>query len=164
MCSFFPDVSSWVKTCRVCGIFASAHCARCKLANYCSRTHQVYDWENGHKRTCNRKEEYKEKNNNNFLFPEYEIIMDNDDAEEDSEQDDVETEQKEIQKYNMMFRTGKTGTFQNENVNDFLEMFTSANENDEVFMKFRMKIDNDPEQILRYICLFNRSGEIYSNK
>jgi len=142
---------------------ASSHCAKCKVANYCSRVHQVYDWKNGHKRICNTKER-NDNNDNNYLFPEYEITMDSDDVQENSEQDDVETEQEEIKKYNMMMQSGKAGTLQHEDVNDLLEMVTSANENDEVFIKFRMKIDNDPDQILRYICLFNGNREICSNK
>lgn len=107
--------------------------------------HQIYDWKNGHKYTCG----IKENNDNSFLFPEYEITITVDDSdEEDMEQDDLKTEQIELEKYNEMIHNNKAGTLQHENVNDDLLQMAS-NEKDETFAKFRMKIDNYPDQILR---------------
>jgi pre-rRNA-processing protein TSR4 len=40
------------KTCCVCGAKSSSHCGKCKLANYCSKEHQVIDWKFGHKGRC----------------------------------------------------------------------------------------------------------------
>jgi len=93
------------------------------------------------------------KNSNSFLFPEYEIVIESDDtAIESVEQNDSKSEQKEIEKYNAMIQDGKAGTFQNENVND--DLLQMANdEKDETFAEFRMKIDDYPDQILRYVSL-----------
>jgi len=93
------------------------------------------------------------KNSNGFLFPEYEIVIESDDtATESVEQNDSKSEQKEIEKYNAMIQNGKAGMFQNENVND--DLLQMANdEKDETFAEFRMKIDDYPDQILRYVSL-----------
>lgn len=149
----------------MCGILAPNHCGKCKVVYYCSRVHQVYDWKNGHKDVCST----KAKNGNDFLFPEYEIVRECDMCENESdEQNDSESEQKEIEKYNAMVQNGKAGTFQHEDVNeDLLQM--ANDEKDETFAKFRKAI-NYPEQILRYfsykriifvvatvnLCLFDR--------
>lgn len=111
--------------------------------------HQVYDWKNGHKDVCST----EAKNRNSFLFPEYEIVIENDDiAKESVEQNDPKSEQKEIEKYNAMIQDGKAGTFQHEDVND--DLLQMANdEKDETFAEFRMKADNYPDQILRYFFL-----------
>jgi len=80
-------------------------------------------------------------------------VTESDDTETESiEQNDSKSEQKEIEKYNAMIQDGKAGTFQNENVND--DLLQMANdEKDETFAEFRMKIDDYPDQILRYVSL-----------
>lgn len=144
---YFADVSQWAKTCRVCGILAHNHCGKCKVVNYCSRVHQVHDWKNGHKDVCGT----EAKNDNSFLFPEYEIVIESDNtAMEKVDQNDSNSEEKEIEKYNAMIQDGKAGTFQNEDVNDDLLQMAN-NEKDETFSEFRLKIDNYPDQILRYV-------------
>jgi len=80
------------------------------------------------------------------------VIESDDTAIESVEQNDSKSEQKEIEKYNAMIQDGKAGTFQNENVND--DLLQMANdEKDETFAEFRMKIDDYPDQILRYVSL-----------
>ncbi|KAL6267497.1 hypothetical protein P5V15_000571 [Pogonomyrmex californicus] len=146
------DVSQWTKTCHVCGILAPNHCGKCKIVNYCSRIHQVYDWKNRHKDTCGMVED---KNDNSFLFPEYEIVIESDDTKENVEQNDLKSEQEEMEKYNTMVQDDRVGTFQHKDVNDdLLEM--ANDEKDEIFAEFRMKIDNYPDQILRY----DRGGKV----
>ncbi|XP_028046283.1 programmed cell death protein 2-like isoform X2 [Monomorium pharaonis] len=147
------DVLQWAKTCHVCGILAPNHCGKCKVVNYCSRIHQVYDWKNRHKDTCGI--ETAKNSDSNFLFPEYEIVIESDDtAKENVEENDSKSEQEEVKKYNAMLQDGKLG-IQNENVND--DLLQMANdEKDETFAEFRMKIDNFPDQILRY----DRGGKV----
>lgn len=149
----FSDVSHWAKICCICGIAAPSHCGKCKVINYCCRVHQVYDWKNGHKYICGTKTNNDNNANNDFLFPEYEIVIEDDDFMKDNiEQDDLENEQKEIEKYNAMIHSGKAGSFQHEDVND--DLLQMANdEKDEIFAEFRMKTDNYPDQILRYTFL-----------
>lgn len=139
-------MSKWRKTCCVCGIAAPTHCGKCKVVNYCCRSHQVYDWKNGHKHTCGT----VTSNDNNFLFPEYEIVIEREDVTKDNtEQDDFENEQ-EMEKYNAMIQSGTAGSLQHEDVNDDLVQMASE-EKDETFVEFRMRIDNHPDQVLRYI-------------
>ncbi|XP_014474555.1 PREDICTED: programmed cell death protein 2 [Dinoponera quadriceps] len=149
------DVSQWAKTCHVCGIFAPCHCSKCKVVNYCSRTHQVHDWKNGHKETCGTEaDSINEKlyKNNSILFPEYEITID---PEEELDSEDVESEKKELEKYNTMVQDGTAGTLQHEDVDDDLSQLAS-NEKDQIFAEFRTKVQKDPDQILRY----NKGGEV----
>lgn len=156
--SLLSDVSQWAKTCCICGIAAPSHCGKCKVVNYCCRVHQVYDWKNGHKHICGT----EANNNNNFLFPEYEIVIESDDLTKDIEQDDLESEQKEIEKYNAMIQNGKAGSLQHEDVNDDLLQIAN-DEKDEIFAEFRMRTDNYPDQILRYMFLCRTIREIYNN-
>lgn len=144
----FTDVSQWAKTCHMCGILAPNHCGKCKVVNYCCRVHQVYDWKNGHKDVCGK----ETRSSNGFLFPEYEIVIENDDAVKENAQEHNLKNEQEIEKYNAMIQDGKAGTFQHEDVND--DLLQMANdEKDETFAKFRMKMDNYPDQILRYLFI-----------
>lgn len=45
-------MSSAKKSCRVCGAPASSACGGCRSASYCSRDHQLADWNATHKFTC----------------------------------------------------------------------------------------------------------------
>lgn len=45
-------MDKWPKLCDVCGTRAPSHCAKCKKTYYCSRKHQVLDWQKGHKEMC----------------------------------------------------------------------------------------------------------------
>lgn len=38
--------------CKVCGISADLKCGGCKIAVYCGRDHQKFDWKSGHKNQC----------------------------------------------------------------------------------------------------------------
>lgn len=107
----------------------------------------MYDWKNGHKDVCGT----ETKTSNSFLFPEYEIVIEDDNAvKENAQENDLKNEQSEIEKYNALVQDGKAGTFQHENVND--DLLQMANdEKDETFTEFRIKMDNYPDQILRYV-------------
>lgn len=149
---YVTDVSYWTKTCYVCGILAPSHCAKCKCTNYCCIAHQVHDWKNGHKDTCATPGAVK--NYNTLLFPELEFRREKVNfTEEANEQDDLESEEKEIEKYNTMIQSGKAGSFQHENVNNDL-LLMANDEKDETFSNFRSKIDKYPDQVLRYIFCY----------
>lgn len=152
----FLDVAQWSKTCYVCGISAPSHCTKCKV-NYCSRVHQVHDWKNGHKETCGT----ETSSSHNLLFPEYEIVMEDDDSI--AEKDDVDSEHKEIEEYNAMIQNDEVGTFQHDDVNDDLLQMASS-ETDETFVEFREKINNYPDQILRCFLFKKRTLILLSIK
>lgn len=147
------DVDQWVKTCYVCGILAPNQCAKCKRINYCCRSHQVYDWKSGHKEFCGTNNDIAR--NSQLLFPEYEIAIEPDDDEQDSDTSTCEKDEEEIKKYETMVKNGEAGTFQNEQVQK--ELLCLANQDqDETFSNFRTVTDKYPDQVLRY----DRGGEI----
>lgn len=45
-------MDKWPKLCDVCGIKGPSHCSKCKKVFYCSRKHQILDWQKGHKEQC----------------------------------------------------------------------------------------------------------------
>lgn len=147
------SVDQWVKTCHVCGILALKHCSKCKHINYCCRSHQVYDWKNGHKQSCGINQ--STIRNSQFLFPEYEIVIEAEDERKDNDANTSEEEEEEIQKYEMMVEKGEAGIFQNTDLPN--ELLSMANQmEDEIFSKFRSTIDKYPDQIIRY----DRAGKI----
>lgn len=83
---------------------------------------------------------------NGILFPEYLISID---VEEDDPQDII-SEQKELEKYNTMIQDSTAGTLQHEDVTDALSQI-ALDEKDQVFAKFRTKVQMNPTQIVRYL-------------
>lgn len=146
------SVEQWTKACYVCGISAPHHCAKCKTTNYCCRAHQLYDWKEGHKESCGT----TVKANQKILFPEYEVVIETEDNNSvNSDEDNLEKEKEEVEKYEEMKKSGKAGTLQNEDVQSELLNLVN-NKEDETFIEFRLIIDKYPDQILRY----NRGGEV----
>ncbi|KAI4479058.1 hypothetical protein M0802_014461 [Mischocyttarus mexicanus] len=147
------DIStdSWCKTCCVCGISAPNHCSKCKIANYCCRNHQIYDWKHGHKQNCGNNVNIS----NSFLFPEYELVIESEEGINEDDEDCNEIEEKEMEKYKSMVQRNETGSFQAEKDNEDLVKMANADE-DEVFARFHARIDQNPEQVVRY----ERNGQI----
>ncbi|XP_047363626.1 programmed cell death protein 2 isoform X2 [Vespa velutina] len=121
------SIDAWCKTCCVCGIAAPNHCSKCKIANYCCRNHQVYDWKQYHKHNC----------------------------ETEDDEDCSEIEEKEMAKYKSMAQLKETGCIQGEKDTEDLSRMANPDE-DEVFALFRTRIEQNPEQVLRY----ERNGQI----
>lgn len=78
------------------------------------------------------------------MFPEYEITIDIEEIDKY-----VEDEQKELEKYNAMIQDGTAGTLQHEDIDDDLSQI-ALDEKDKTFAEFRIKVQEDPTQILRY--------------
>ncbi|KZC07423.1 PREDICTED: programmed cell death protein 2 [Dufourea novaeangliae] len=147
------SIIKWVRSCKVCGIFAPNHCSKCKCVNYCCRAHQIFDWKCGHKESCGR--DPLTIQNSKLLFPEYEIVIEAENEREDNDESNCEKEEEEIKKYETMIESGQAGTLQNEDVQS--ELLSMANQKeDEIFSEFRLTIDQYPDQILRY----NRGGKV----
>lgn len=45
-------MEKWPKLCNLCGMKGPSHCSKCKKSFYCSRKHQILDWQKGHKELC----------------------------------------------------------------------------------------------------------------
>lgn len=139
------NADTWCKTCHVCGIAALKHCSKCKVVNYCSRSHQIYDWKQCHKNTCGS----SINKNNSFLFPEYELVKEPEKIISEDDEDYKEVEQEEIEKYKSMVQNKELESFNsNEDIEDLSKM-ANADE-DEVFTQFRAKIEEYPDQVIRY--------------
>ncbi|KAF7385796.1 hypothetical protein HZH66_011638 [Vespula vulgaris] len=145
------SIDTWCKTCCVCGIAAPNHCSKCKIVNYCCRDHQIYDWKQYHKHNCGNNVNIS----NSFLFPEYELVIETEENTNEDDEDCSEVEEKEMAKYKSMTQLKETGFFQTEKDTEDLSKMANADE-DEVFALFRTRIEQNPEQVLRY----ERNGQI----
>ncbi|XP_065586834.1 programmed cell death protein 2 [Cyrtonyx montezumae] len=151
--------------CRVCGCLGPRVCGRCRRAAYCGPEHQALDWRRGHRRSCGRggdadASEDTEPDHNEFLFPEYEILIEPEEPEfpadgsvgPDDEKGPVDASRKlEKQEENRV--TSTTGEALDE---ETLEaMAKHETKEDKIFQIFKDRIAAEPEQIIRY-C---RGGE-----
>ncbi|KAK4887017.1 hypothetical protein RN001_003288 [Aquatica leii] len=134
------SLSKWVKLCNLCGCIAEKHCGKCK-AGYCCREHQVTDWKETHKEICGANEKFQKQSK--ILFKEYELIID----EELLENTEVD-ESKALQEYEKLEHEGKVGTLCDASETD-LEAHAFVDQ-DATFSKFRKRISENSEQVLRY--------------
>ncbi|NXJ59447.1 PDCD2 protein, partial [Rostratula benghalensis] len=152
--------------CRVCGCLGPHVCGRCRQAVYCGPEHQALDWRRGHRRSCGKNAAGGDSvvavpEHNEFLFPEYEILIEPEEPEfpADStvdpgdEQGTVDTtkdpkEQEEL---------GATDSdaFQSLDEKTLEAMAKHETEEDKIFQMFKERVAAEPEQIIRY-C---RGGE-----
>lgn len=68
------EVPSPVNLCQVCGCKGPLFCGKCKKVSYCGQLHQKIDWKSSHKENCG-KDEVEKGGNSEFTFPEYEIVL-----------------------------------------------------------------------------------------
>ncbi|CAH2233969.1 programmed cell death protein 2 [Pararge aegeria] len=149
----FP-MDKWAKLCNVCGIKAPSHCSKCKKVYYCSRQHQILDWQKGHKSICPDLQKKCDPYWNNFnvteagqslLFKEWELIVD----EEDEEEVTAVDPNQEMEKLRKMIEEKKVGTLGNVSEGE-LEQYTSPLPEDKLYNKFSKRIARHPGQVLRY--------------
>jgi pre-rRNA-processing protein TSR4 len=50
----YYDQLKYAKICAACGCKASKKCGKCEQRWYCSREHQILDWQDGHKLACGK--------------------------------------------------------------------------------------------------------------
>ncbi|CAC5402962.1 TSR4 [Mytilus coruscus] len=152
-----PSAKFYQDLCVVCGLRGSKRCARCQSATYCSKEHQEADWKTGHKAVCksnvptpasaetvSRIKVYPDCN-----FPEYELITEpeilpNETEKEKSEEDKL----KEYEEF--MKSKAAESVLPDSAAKDLEKMAVSDNSQDQVFMKFKERIQDEQEQVLRY--------------
>ncbi|CAB3221400.1 unnamed protein product [Arctia plantaginis] len=148
------SMDKWPNLCNVCGTRAPSHCAKCKKTYYCSRKHQVLDWQKGHKAMCSELQTLDSYKPNNFkvtqagkalLFKEWELIVDEEDEDDPKNVDENE----EMEKLRKLMQEKRAGTLSNVS-EDELEQYTKAQPEDKVFNKFSKRINRHPDQVLRY--------------
>jgi len=130
--------------CEICGMKAGNRCGGCKIARYCSREHQVEDWNLGHDQECKGKQ--IEKRKSPHLFKELEI-----ETEEEvmTEEDDEETETpQDKQELLQMFKQKYSGAELPENQDE--EEEEEEDPDKKAFLSFQKRIKPHPDQVLRY--------------
>ncbi|XP_060081700.1 programmed cell death protein 2-like [Ylistrum balloti] len=140
--------------CHVCGSLGPKRCAKCHLASYCSKDHQVIDWKSGHKAICSSKEKTQTKYVKGVLFPEFELITEPEDLDdvESDEENYTKGEEEKWQEYEDFLKSDKAGSLIPDNVakNELEKMATVESMDDKIFRRFKERIKTNPDQVLRY--------------
>nr|CAB3264723.1 programmed cell death protein 2 [Phallusia mammillata] len=130
------------KLCNLCGAAGNKTCAKCKAVNYCGRDHQVLDWKN-HKPVCGQETNLDDKENDNtILFPEKEIVI-----ESEEELGNSEELQQNDGKCNGHVSQSSSSTSYSATE---LEEAVGKQSEDKTFTKFKWKIANYPDQVVRF--------------
>lgn len=83
-----------------------------------------------------------------FTLPEYEIIIDDEKLEKKGKLS--QTDEEQLKEFEQILKS-KNPTFQNDDtINESLEQSVSDVEEDKMFLKFKAKIADYPDQVLRY--------------
>ncbi|KAJ2551024.1 hypothetical protein EV175_003844 [Coemansia sp. RSA 1933] len=146
--------------CVVCGFHGSKTCSKCHSRYYCSRSHQIFDWESSHRKQCSEDSSQKgeetleqERKLRRTTFPEYLIVSEetdeegeggdatyNGNAEEFDEDDESEDEDGE----GIRPEDNALVPMNNESVED------SSVDVDRAFLLFQNRTAKNPDQVLRY--------------
>ncbi|NXU56863.1 PDCD2 protein, partial [Turnix velox] len=147
--------------CRLCGCLGPRVCGACRRAAYCGPEHQALDWRRGHRRSCTKhagegdsEDAFQERNE--FLFPEYEILIEPEEPEvpadrcidPDDEKSTVDTSRDSKEQEEL----GPVGSAACRSLDDeTLEaMAKHETEEDKIFHIFKEQVAAEPEQVIRY--------------
>lgn len=140
-------VPSPVNLCRVCGCRGPSTCSRCKKVFYCGASHQKVDWKQRHKKECMEGASIT-NDPAAIVLPEFDLVMETETVEATKE-DDEEAEKRRIEEYRELLKAGKTGNL-SDVPNAELEQYGGDSAEDKTFTKFKKRIEQNPEQVLRY--------------
>ncbi|GFO10820.1 programmed cell death protein 2 [Plakobranchus ocellatus] len=159
----FPHAGKFQSLCSLCGAKGTKKCSQCKRTYYCSKQHQVADWKAGHKKVClevstGKKGLETKESHCNLLFKEFELVTEDEDIKKDycDSESPSRSDSERLAEYQQLMRSPQMqeseGKFTEE------ELDASAiheTEDDQQFLKFKKRIEMEPDQVLRY-C---RGGE-----
>ncbi|XP_068795180.1 programmed cell death protein 2 isoform X2 [Struthio camelus] len=150
--------------CRVCGCLGPRACGRCRRAAYCGPEHQALDWRRGHRRACGQPGaaddvEDAVPDHNEFLFPEYEILIEPEEPEspadgsvdpndEEAAADTLESPEKQEE---LTATSSASETLESLDEETLEAMAKHETEDDEIFQKFKERIAAEPEQMQNLI-------------
>ncbi|XP_049574402.1 programmed cell death protein 2 [Syngnathus scovelli] len=143
---FDPDQSvlpaSGVKLCWVCGCPGNKACSRCHAITYCGKHHQTLHWKHTHKKECGSS---KEPTASPFLFPEFELLTEPEEEEDNDKRaegdDEMGVTQTSADCSSLTEMLAET---------DLEDMAMHETEDNKVFQRFKTKIAPEPQQVLRY--------------
>ncbi|ORX60551.1 hypothetical protein DM01DRAFT_1332695 [Hesseltinella vesiculosa] len=155
--AFTPKDFVSPKLCVICGLAAPKACGQCQAVNYCSRQHQMVDWNAcQHKQFCKtpanaQQQQQVDQLRLGRLFVEKEIVSEpegrgDDGMEEDAQAaytatNDADSHYKDV---SMSSTAGALVPAGEETAED------SQVDVDDAFLKFQLKIQLYPDQVLRY--------------
>ncbi|KAJ3026581.1 Programmed cell death protein 2, partial [Rhizophlyctis rosea] len=130
--------------CTICGLHAPKHCSRCKRIHYCSREHQLLDWNSGgHKAICLTLSQDQDAppplSTLRHLFSEHELV-----SEEEPEPEKEKDGEEEVE------GVGQALTHTKLVDADEDADFEETNVVDKAFMKFQKRVEIEPDQVVRY--------------
>lgn len=142
------------KICVVCACAAEKQCAQCKKVHYCCKSHQEIDWKSGgHKEICGKSDDKNSasEKRNPLAFPEFELVTETEryveqKAKERSESDRLKAYEEFVQQQRN--QGGGGGGGMTEESVQHLEAMAKAADKD--FKLFRRRLEQNPEQVLRY--------------
>ncbi|XP_045158815.2 programmed cell death protein 2-like [Mercenaria mercenaria] len=147
------DASLFNKLCVVCGCLGLKTCSKCHNVNYCSKEHQTVHWKSGHKVGCNLSKEADVSTKEvkfDCLFPEMELVTEPENNE--SEKDCVEkTDEEKMKEYDEFLKKENVSQTCGEmSEAELQKMASKESENDKQLRRFKKRISQEPEQVLRY--------------
>uniref|UniRef100_A0A131YHP9 Pre-rRNA-processing protein TSR4 n=1 Tax=Rhipicephalus appendiculatus TaxID=34631 RepID=A0A131YHP9_RHIAP len=142
-----PSAEDFCKICAVCGALGDKTCSKCHSRHYCSKSHQILDWRDGHKARCNSQCTDGCERTSAPLFPEYELVTETeDDACDDDE--DCKTDEERLADYRQYLTSHPECSSGGGDLADLNKMAATCK--DKAFWKFKMTIAKAPDQVLRY--------------
>lgn len=150
-------IETYSKICFICGCFGDKQCSQCKNVSYCDKSHQLIHWKLSHKQECKENLPTKKLLENPFLFPEYELTTEVEEfSEEYKEKERPEAER--LKDYEKFVESHSKNLVGNNGTDKIIEQDLEDIEpkkKDKIFKKFQRRIEQNPEQVLRY----QRKGE-----
>ncbi|XP_059162826.1 programmed cell death protein 2-like [Physella acuta] len=151
----FPHAGHYHTLCQVCGIKGNKKCSQCKKTYYCSKEHQVYDWKDGHKKSCSQDSQLEEKNVSSLLFKEFDLVTEDEEYTE-GDSNNSKSDEERLLEYEQLMRSPQLqGLDEKYQAEDLEQSAKAETEDDKLFLKFKNRVDYEPTQVLRY----SRGGE-----
>lgn len=133
-------LGSGLKLCRLCGCLGQKACSRCHSVTYCCKEHQTTDWKQRHKKECLAEASQVSGELNSFLFPEWELVTEPEVIPaKDELQESPSLDQENIASLNSGLEDSELES-----------MALHETLDSKVFQKFKQRIANEPQQVLRY--------------
>lgn len=143
-----PSAADFCNICAVCGALGDKTCSRCHSRHYCSKSHQVFDWKNGHKSRCGLQSVDSCDVICAPLFPEYELVTE---PEDDicCNAESFRTEEERLSEYRSFLSSHpECSSYAGGDVGDMSKMAATCK--DRAFWKFKKTVEKAPDQVLRY--------------